>query len=149
MRAVKLVDVVTGEVLSTAYPQAEMKQPAYFKWFVTRQFFDSIPFECLKLFSRLADDADYQGVTYVSNKTYFEMEVMGHTRQVVRNKVQKLKKAKWLLPTDRRGVYRINPYLFAKGSWKDIRSVQKLSDEVAWKHEGMDVGGEELNASVD
>lgn len=142
MRVVKLVDAGTGEVLSTAYPQAEMKQPDYFKWFVTRQFFDSIPFECLKLFARLADDADYQGVTYVSNKIYFEMEVMGHTRQVVRNKVQKLKKAKWLLPTDRRGVYRVNPYLFAKGSWKDIRSVQKLCDEHVW-------GAEQPGVSAD
>ena len=140
MRVVKLVDAVTGEVLSTAYPQAEMKQPDYFKWFVTRQFFDSIPFECLKLFARLADDADYHGITHVSEKTYFEMQVMGHTAQVVRNKVQKLKKARWLLPTGRRGVYRINPYLFAKGSWKDIRNIQRLSDEVAWKPEGTDAG---------
>lgn len=126
MGGFKYVDVGTGEVLSTDYPQVRgVKEPAYCKWYVSREFFDAVPMECLMLFARLLMDADYDGRTRLTDETLKEMQAKGYGLQVVRNKLWKLHKLGWLSKKGcGKGVYIVNPYLFARGKWSHISELR-------------------------
>ena len=122
MGGFKYVDVSTGEVLSTDYPQPKVsKEAPYVKWYLDRNMFDVVPMECLPLFARLLMDADYDGRTRLTQETLKEMGELGFSLQVVRNKLWKLHKIGWLSKKGcGKGVYIVNPHLFARGKWSHI-----------------------------
>lgn len=138
------VDYETGEIKQTETNRTMQweSEPDYIKVYLTDIcYLTNIPRACgdvlryLCKIAAYADDEDFGGMVILLNpynRKIIQNKLGFQNSQSLTNAITELVKGKVLFKLGG-GAYRLNPYLFGKGNWKDIK---KLRATITWDSAG-------------
>jgi len=139
-----VVDKATGEILTeeshtlSKYP----REPNFVKQYhadVVAMF--GLPKICRNVLDLIVASMDYDNRVALFAPMKRDMaNVLNVKTQSIEKAILKLNKAKVMSRIDR-GMYRVNPYLYGKGEWKDI---YKLRLTTNYSREGVKILGERI-----
>lgn len=123
MERITEVDHLTGEITKENIVQSLVfgSEPPYIKMYLD-DLSDilNIPNAQRTVLDLMLPKLDYDGYITLSTRYRREMsDKLGINDQSLRNSISKLVKA-GVIQNSGRGEYRVNPYLFARGEWKNI-----------------------------
>ena len=121
------VDSQTGEerIINETKVVRLPREPIFVKMYIEDiGALHNLPKKSHSLIYELVKRMDYDGLI-VLNSSIKRMiaEKLGTVKQTLDNSIQKLLKSKIIMRIDI-GIYQMNPHLFAKGDWSDIRKLR-------------------------
>ena len=121
----EIIDKETGEVVTSEKVTQLPKEPNFVKLYIDDiGKLYNLPKSCSGLMMALVKKIDYEGIiTIASGAKKRTAKELGISIQSFDNSIQKLLKQGIMIRIDR-GEYMMNPNLFAKGDWTDVRRLR-------------------------